>query len=174
MHIIRVFKLRIRHHQILLDKAKVLVRPACIVLEAIKKDILQKKSFINWNVFSLQYRKFALRTIRFGMQYYSTIGDKVAGPFAWIYGERKSVDPSTTQLPLPLPPQQVAILSPIEVTTLESKSWFIYWQTNFCRSEIINLADWILRMKNDEKIGSKYTVKYITWIFLHSFQTRGK
>ena len=95
MYIIRVFKLRIRHHQILLDKAKVLVRPACIVLEAIKKDILQKKSLINRNVSSLQYRKFALRTMRFGMQYYSTIGDKVAGPFAWIYGERKGVDPST-------------------------------------------------------------------------------
>ena len=60
----------------------------------------------------MQYRKFALRTMRFGMGYYSTIGDKVAGPFAWIYGERTSVDPSTTQLPPPLPPQQVACFLP--------------------------------------------------------------
>ena len=189
MYIVRVFKLRVRHHQILLDKAKVLARPACIVLEA--KKIFYKKNLLLIETFSpcsIENLRYALCVLEWGIILQSAT--KLLG---YLHGftvkERVWTPlPPNSHPPPPLPPQQVAcflpphgrgfvwwhILSPTEVTTLESKSWFIYWQTNFCCSEIINLGDWILRMKNDEKTGSKYSLKYITWIFLHSFQTRGK
>ena len=64
MYIIRVFKLRIRHHQILLDKAKVLVRPACIILEAkkifYKKNLLLIETFSPCSIENLRYALYAL------------------------------------------------------------------------------------------------------------------
>ena len=68
MYILRVFKLRVRHHQILLDKAKVLARPACIVLEA--KKIFYKKNLLLIETFSpcsIENLRYALCVLEWGI-----------------------------------------------------------------------------------------------------------